>query len=188
VASNKFLNWLRSESNDLEPSTKSRKKSRERACNCGPKIRDIFGVVRNSDPPICKWCGNQRVSKNFSEEYESNAEEPEQIPSVEPVAQSENQDIIAAIDRTTHAVRAFVLFLFYQLTALTLAYFIFLLAEYIGNSNSDCSEQLRAYGACSPNLFLVFVAFLTWLFGVFYSSTIGWEEIRKSEVPVSRAR
>jgi hypothetical protein len=93
--------------------------------------------------------------------------------------------IVVAVNRTTHAVRAFVLFLFYQLSAITLALAVYFVASIIGNSNEECSNLLRSNGACSPNAFLLIVAFVVWIFGVVYSSKIGWEEIKKSEVPRS---
>lgn len=95
---------------------------------------------------------------------------------------TETQQIVSAVNRTTHAVRAFVLFLFYQLTALTLAFVMYFFAQIAGNSNDECSNQLRSFNACSPNAFLVFIALVIWIVGVFYSSNVGWREIKKSEV------
>ena len=87
-----------------------------------------------------------------------------------------------AQNRTTHAVRAFVTFLFYQLAAITGAVFLYFLAGVVGNANSDCSDQLRAFGACAPNAFLVFLAAVVWIGGVIYSSSVGWNELEKSKV------
>lgn len=89
---------------------------------------------------------------------------------------------IQAQNRTTHAVRAFVLFLFYQLTAITLAYVIYSFAQVQGNQSDDCEPLLRQFGACEPEPTLVFLALVIWIAGVVYSSQIGWREIQKSEV------
>lgn len=93
-----------------------------------------------------------------------------------------NSEVVLASNRTTHAVRAFVLFLFYQLTALTLAGGIYFLARVIGNQSEECEALLRQYGACEPQPFLVTLAFLVWFIGIVYSSRIGWREIKKSEI------
>ena len=85
-----------------------------------------------------------------------------------------------ASERTTHAVRAFVLFLFYQLSSTTAAVFLYFFADIVGNSNANCDDQSRAYGLCAPNTFILFIAFVVWISGVVYSSKVGWEEIQKS--------
>lgn len=63
-----------------------------------------------------------------------------------------------------------------------MAIFFYLLAGIVGNTNEECSDQQRAFGACSPNGFLVFVAAVFWIGGVIYSSSVGWNEIDKSRV------
>jgi hypothetical protein len=93
-----------------------------------------------------------------------------------------NLEIIKAVNRTTHAVRAFVLFLFYQLSSTTAAAFFYLVAKVVGNSNDDCENTLRSFGGCPPNAFFLFLAVVTWLGGVIYSSNVGWKEIQKSNL------
>ena len=93
-----------------------------------------------------------------------------------------NLEIIKAVNRTTHAVRAFVLFLFYQLSSTTAAVFFYLVAEAVGNSNDDCENTLRSFGGCPPNAFFLVLAVVTWLGGVIYSSNVGWKEIQKSNL------
>lgn len=87
------------------------------------------------------------------------------------------EETIRAIDRTTHAVRAFVLFLFYQLFALTVSGVLYVVGVALGATNEQCRNS--PYG-CSPNSFFVFLAIVTWIAGVIYSSNKGWEEIGKS--------
>ena len=74
-------------------------------------------------------------------------------------------DLIRAQNRTTHAVRAFVRFLFIQLTGLTIVYFLWnLFVESDGNA------------------FIAFLVLAVWLVTVIWSSAAGWDELRKSNV------
>lgn len=151
-------------------------------CTCGDAIRRQYGTIPNEKLLRCKYCSKVRRSR----ERKGGVELSTKILTNSSLETSaNNDDVVKAIDRTTHAVRAFVLFLFYQLTALTAALGTYGLARFIGNRNSECSEQLRAYGACSPNSFLLVVAFFIWVFGVIYSSNVGWSEIKKSAIPGS---
>jgi len=77
------------------------------------------------------------------------------------------RESIRASNRTTHAVRAFVRFLFIQLSATTLAGFI------IGFTSTQPS----------PNNGLLFLAVVIWIVGVAWSSQAGWSELEKSNVP-----
>jgi hypothetical protein len=87
-------------------------------------------------------------------------------------------DVVAAQNRTTHAIRAFVRFLFIQLSSTTAAYFIYLQAD----SQAAKLECVRD-GSCGASIFLYFVALIVWLGGVVISSQAGWSELEKSEVP-----
>jgi hypothetical protein len=73
------------------------------------------------------------------------------------------EDLVAAQNRTTHAVRAFVRFLFIQLSATTMAVFI--------------------YTFSSSNVFLRIIAIVVWLGGVAISSSAGWSELEASNLP-----
>ena len=89
--------------------------------------------------------------------------------SVADPAQAQAYDfkkLIAAQDRTTHAVRAIVLFLFIQLSCSSLAYVVW-------NLSMAFSE---------PSSFLQFVAVFTWIVGIVWSSSVGWSEIQESEI------
>ena len=86
---------------------------------------------------------------------------------------------IQAQNRTTHAVRAFVRFLFIQLSATTLAVVIYNMA----NSSVNLG-RCAAYGEdCQPNLFGLILAALIWIVGVIWSSNAGWSELSKSDLP-----
>lgn len=84
---------------------------------------------------------------------------------------------IAASDRTTRAVRAFVRFLFIQLIAITAA-LIINGAGIIFQDQSEC-----AFGICPPNQGAQFFAVVVWIVGVIWSSIVGWNELRESDVP-----
>jgi hypothetical protein len=87
-------------------------------------------------------------------------------------------DLIAAQNKTTHAVRAFVRFLFIQLTGLTLAVFLWNLSLAFINSN-DC---LQSGENCSGNVALQFMAVGVWIATVILSSRAGWDELQKSDI------
>lgn len=87
-------------------------------------------------------------------------------------------DLILAQNKTTHAVRAFVRFLFIQLTGITLAVFLWNLSLAFVNS-SDC---VRFGENCSGNAALQFMAVGVWIATVILSSRAGWDELQKSEI------
>jgi len=101
----------------------------------------------------------------------------------QPTYVSSNQsatmdDLVRAQNRTTHAVRAFVRFLFIQLSGITLAVFIWnLSSEFI-----DERECLNYGNNCTPNSGLQFLAAVIWVSAVVWSSRAGWEELEKSKI------
>lgn len=85
---------------------------------------------------------------------------------------------IAASNRTTHAVRAFVRFLFIQLVGITGAFFLNSLA--LANVNPmRCAVSGEN---CEPLYFVQFLAFAVWITAVIWSSMVGWQELELSEV------
>lgn len=78
--------------------------------------------------------------------------------------------LIKAQNRTTHAVRAFVRFLFIQLSALTLATFLFFTSFQLVDE------------AGAPNTFLLIMGGVIWIIGLVWSSTAGWSELEKSNI------
>jgi hypothetical protein len=79
------------------------------------------------------------------------------------------EESIRASNRTTHAVRAFVRFLFIQLVAITISGFVIAFANLV-----DPVEP--------PVILLVFAGAI-WVGGVIFSSIEGWAEVAKSNVP-----
>ena len=78
--------------------------------------------------------------------------------------------LIQAQNRTTHAVRAFVRFLFIQLSALTLATFLFFISFQLVDEEG------------APNTFLLIMGGVIWIIGLVWSSTAGWSELEKSNI------
>ena len=88
------------------------------------------------------------------------------------------KELIKAQNRTTHAVRAFVSFLFIQLSFTTVALFIYGISQAFTDPN-----KCQQYGTnCGGNQFFLFIAILIWIAGVFVSSKAGWSELEKSEI------
>jgi len=108
---------------------------------------------------------------------ESNKPRTEELSAslVETQSRSKNETseyslLIQAQNRTTHAVRAFVRFLFIQLSALTLATFIFFVSFQLVNEEG------------APNAFLLIMGGVIWIIGLVWSSTAGWSELEKSNI------
>lgn len=86
--------------------------------------------------------------------------------------------LIAAQNRTTHAVRAFVRFLFIQLTGITLAVFFWNLSTITVDQQSCFVRGTN----CTGNPFLQLVAIAVWVAAVILSSRAGWSELEKSKI------
>ena len=87
-------------------------------------------------------------------------------------------EVTVAQNKTTHAVRAFVRFLFIQLSATTLAGFFWLLST----ASIDQNSCLNLGTKCEANTPLQILAVATWIIGIFLSSRAGWAELEKSKV------
>jgi hypothetical protein len=84
---------------------------------------------------------------------------------------------IEASNRTTHAVRAFVRFLFIQLSFLTAAAVLWQLGLAFPDEN-NCT----AFG-CAPNGFMSAFVLLLVITGLIISSIAGWSELERSNMP-----
>ncbi len=137
-----------------------------------------YGLVGRSEiysPPLAPSNSSSRSNKSTAKET---GDLNTQI-SKEDELNALIRENIRASNRTTHAVRAFVRFLFIQLSATSLAAFIYGIASNTVNAG-NCSR----YGDnCSPNGFLLFLVVIIWLGGVIWSSQAGWSELEKSNVP-----
>ncbi len=117
-----------------------------------------------------------KSDKNRSvEETEKPRIEESSASLVETQSRSKNETseyslLIQAQNRTTHAVRAFVRFLFIQLSALTMATFLFFISFQLENEEG------------APNTFLLLMGVVIWIVGLVWSSTAGWSELEKSNI------
>jgi hypothetical protein len=89
---------------------------------------------------------------------------------------------IEASNRTTHAIRALVRFLFIQLSFLTAAFVLWQIGLAFPDEN-NCS----AFG-CEPNWFITLLVAGLVITGVFISSIAGWSELELSSMPESQER
>lgn len=94
------------------------------------------------------------------------------------VDKNDIQALISAQNRTTHAVRAFVRFLFIQLSATTAAVTLWNIGDAFINQQECINNDIN----CSGNGFFYFIAGVVLIGGVVWSSAAGWEELGKSEV------
>jgi len=92
------------------------------------------------------------------------------------------EENINASNRTTHAVRALVRFLFIQLAFLTAAFVLWQIGLAFPDKN-NCS----AFG-CEPNGFVTFLVVALIIAGVALSSKAGWDELGLSDPSVFSER
>lgn len=145
------------------------------------------GEANQFRKPNCEYCGESfsgietsksigAASSSYSPTTTSRATSTP-IDPMERVAQLLEQSIQAQ-NRTTRAVRAFVRFLFIQLSTTTLAVIIWNLAQTTVNE----SRCFNSGDNCSANPALILLALGVYVAGVAYSSQKGWEELKASEI------
>lgn len=104
-----------------------------------------------------------------------------QVADIDRLIAAQDKAILALIksqNKTTHAVRAFVRFLFIQLSGITAAAFVWFISLLFVDE-----ERCFDYGEnCSGSIPLQFVAIGIWIGTVIYSSAAGWSELEKSDV------
>ena len=103
----------------------------------------------------------------------------ERLNSTEREIQKIQKENISAQNRTTHSVRAFVRFLFIQLSATSAAAVLWGLAS----AQVDPVACAQSGEHCSPVGALQAFAIIIWILGVIWSSSAGWEELEKSKIP-----
>ena len=113
---------------------------------------------------------SDEVKNTFINEPEDNLELDEKLSYAE-------KKIIKAQNRTTHAIRAFVRFLFIQLTSFTIGAVLVGISQ-VSSSSYDCQN----YGECGASDFFLFIAGLVIIGGIIMSSIAGWSELGKSDV------
>jgi hypothetical protein len=84
---------------------------------------------------------------------------------------------LQATNRTTHAIRAFVRFLFIQLSFYTAAFLLWQIALLFPDEN-NCTVL-----GCSPHFIWQLLVAALIISGIILSSRAGWHELSLSEVP-----
>lgn len=128
----------------------------------------------------CPNCGSiyWTLLQEPEKSSKSNLSGPSQLLNVVDVETNDFNRLIAAQNKTTHAVRAFVRFLFIQLTGITLAVFIWNLST-ISVDQQSCFVRGTN---CEGNSFLQLMAVAVWVAAVILSSRAGWSELEKSNI------
>ena len=159
-------------------------------CVCSATIRNAWGTKIENSVELCDFC-SKLIPKiledppNVQSSNDGNAASisisHNSLPDL-PASTALTGDIqllIAAQDRTTHSVRAFVRFLFIQLSATSAAAVLWGLAS----AQVDPVACAQSGEHCSPVGALQAFAVIIWILGVIWSSIAGWEELKKSEIP-----
>jgi hypothetical protein len=137
--------------------------------------------VWNTAPVPCNQCGRfyradliskcpgcAAINQSKAEFDKPNNVQPPTIsnfPALYSSGETTLEDLVRAQNRTTHAVRAFVRFLFIQLTGLTLVFFLW-----------------NLFLETEANGFVGFLVLVVWLGTVVWSSAAGWDELNKSNI------
>ena len=146
--------------------------------------------------PICPKCGSQYWTLVFAKETSSKVNSTKEADSdfypphsgetpgstdIDKLIAAQKQttlSLIAAQNKTTHAVRAFVRFLFIQLSGLTAAGLVW----YISLLFIDQGECINYGDKCDGNAFLQLLAIAIWIGTVIFSSNAAWSELGKSDI------
>ena len=138
--------------------------SKSDSCDCGTPFQ-----IHTLEHPQCSVSNGTYKKPSFTTESEK------------PVRYKLSGDfeaLVQAQSRTTHAVRAFVRFLFIQLTAITFAVFLWNFSL----TSVDTTKCLTEGTNCSGNTPLQIIAVLVWIIGLVWSSSAGWSELEKSNI------
>jgi len=142
-------------------------KSKSNVWNTAPVPCNQCGRFYRADL-ISKCPGCAAISQSKADLDKPNNVQPPTIsnfPTLYSRGETTLEDLVRAQNRTTHAVRAFVRFLFIQLTGLTLVFFLW-----------------NLFLETEANGFVGFLVLVVWLGTVVWSSAAGWDELNKSNI------
>ena len=150
-----------------------------------PKCKSEMFVHRKNGMDTFKEHLAENEAKNKNQKTQQQEEDSSrptiqrrELPDKYSTSDTTLDDLVRAQNRTTHAVRAFVRFLFIQLTGITLAVFLWNISLAFVDEQA-CFQ----YGDnCTGNAFLQFLAAIVWIVAVIWSSSAGWDELNKSNV------
>lgn len=146
-------------------------------CTCSKTVRANWGTEKSQKGETCLFC-NKTVNGDVVASTSETKAAPTATPRKAVAGPATLDDVVAAQNRTTHAIRAFVRFLFIQLSAVTAGVLLLNFANQASTSY-DCVE----YGSCGGSNALTILAVLVIFAGVIVSSNVGWAELRKSNIP-----
>jgi hypothetical protein len=151
---------------------------------------------QKSKSPLCPKCGSQywtlvsaketssKVNSTKEAKSDYNPTDPGETPEATDidrliaVQKQTTLSLIAAQNKTTHAVRAFVRFLFIQLSGLTAAGLVW----YVSLLFIDQGECINYGDKCDGNAPLQLLAIAIWIGTVIFSSNAAWSELGKSDI------
>lgn len=158
-------------------------------CKCSETVRANWGSQKESWGLSCLFC-NKKIEEagavaisTLMESYGDGS--PAATVKAKPApkvatksAPATLDDVVAAQNRTTHAVRAFVRFLFIQLSAITAGLVVLNFADQ-AYASRECIQYGNCGGADAMSIFGVLII----IGGVIASSNAGWSELHKSDIP-----
>jgi hypothetical protein len=157
-------------------------------CQCSNVVQKNWGKqINESGQEVCSFCERLKIDQELNSNNPKAGLEKNLSVTEHKLGKNTSHwnskeigllDVIESQNRTTHAVRAFVRFLFIQLSATTLAIFLWNLSNIV----VDTSECVYNSENCGGNGFLQFVAIATLLVGIVWSSNAGWSGLSKSEI------
>ena len=155
-------------------------KSKSNVWNTAPVPCNQCGRFYRADL-ISKCPGCAAISQSKADlDKPKNIQQPtiSSFPTLYSSGETTLEDLVRAQNRTTHAVRAFVRFLFIQLSGITLAVFLWNLSLLF----VDEEACFQSGDKCSGNIFLQSLAGIVWVVAVILSSREGWDELNKSNI------
>ena len=145
--------------------------------SCKTEYQLKVGGIRQC--PSCTSTYWSLVKAGDSEEVvNSDPSDDSDFSNTSKIHRGDLERLIAAQNRTTHAVRAFVRFLFIQLTGITLAVLLWNLSLFSINEQSCLLKETN----CEGNPFLQLMAVAVYVTSVVLSSRAGWVELEKSNI------
>ena len=131
---------------------------------------------KKDEPKKCPSCSSTYWMLSKSEEKKPSPPGKSESNNQKLTEISDIERLIAAQNRTTHAVRAFVRFLFIQLAGITFTVILWNFSLMFVDE-----QKCFDYGDyCDGNPFLQFMAVAVLIGTVIWSSRVGWEELEKS--------
>lgn len=156
------------------------------SCSCEPHVRQTYGTRKTVGVEVCNFCNQQltalpaptpaadvAIAAADSGSERDGRKTFEKVPAY-AVSDDNFRAVIAAQDRTTHAVRALVRFILIQVASLSVG------AILIGvSAGMAVSTDCAYYGNCSDGS-LTFIGYLVIVAGFIWASIAASQELDRS--------